>query len=61
MHTPEAIFGIQLSECCGSPEMVGNFIKGWGFIVLMNDGLVEVSGVKVNVEGAIWFLGVSEG
>ena len=38
-----------------------DFIQGWGLIVLLDDGFVEVSGVKAYVEGYIGLLGVCQG
>ena len=39
---------------------MGNFVEGQGFVMLMGDSLVEVSKVKADAEGAIWFPGVGE-
>ena len=46
MHTEEGLVAVYLGEPGGSCENVCYLLEGWCFVVLMNDGLVEVLGVK---------------
>ena len=40
---------------------MGNFIQGWGLIVFLDYGFVEVMGVYTDAEGFIGLLGVCQG
>ena len=42
-------------------EALGNFIEVWGFVMLMVHGFIQVSGVKVDMEGVLWLMWVGQG
>ena len=61
MDTPEAISGTGLTEGSCATKGMRNFIEVWGFIMLLKDGFVEISGVKAYVKAAIGLLEVGQG
>ena len=61
VDAPEAILCVQLTEACSTIQPMRNLLKGWGLVVISNNGLVQVIWVKTDMKGTIRLLGISEG
>ena len=60
MHTEEGLVAVYLGEPGGSRENMGYLLEGRCFVVLMDDGLVEVLRVKAYSQFAICLLWVHQ-
>ena len=60
MHPKEGFVTIHLGEPGGSCEDMGYLLKGWGLVVLTDDCLVQVLGVKADPQLAICLFGVCQ-
>ena len=61
MDAPETVLCIKFRKYLGSTHLIGDFIQGWNLVMILDDGFVEVSGVKAHVEGTIWLWGLCQG
>ena len=57
MHPKEGFVAIYLGEFGGSCEDMSYLLEGWGFVILMDDCLVQVLGVKAYPQLAICLFG----
>ena len=60
MDVPEAIIGVQLAKAGCTIEAMRHIIEGWGLAVFSNNSLIQVLGVKVDMEASIGLAGVKE-
>ena len=60
MHPKEGYVTIHLEELGPSCQDVCYPFKGWSFVVLMDDGLVEILWVKADPQLAICLFGVGQ-
>ena len=60
MHPKEGLVTIYLRESGGSCEDMSYLLKGWGLVILTDDCLVQVLGVKAYPQLAICLFGVCQ-
>ena len=60
MHPKEGFVAIYLGESGGSCEDMSYLLEGWGLVILMDDCLAQVFGVKAYPQLAICLFGVCQ-
>ena len=60
MHPKEGLVTVYLRESGGSCEDVTYLLEGWGLVILTDDCLVQVLGVKAYPQLAICLFGVCQ-
>ena len=60
MDPKEGLVTIYLGESGGSCEDMGDLLKGWSLVLLMDDDFVQVLGIKAYPQLAICLFGVHQ-
>ena len=49
VDAPESILSINLTEACITVEPMRDLLKGWGLVVLLNHGLVQIPRIEADM------------